>query len=113
MLTTIFALITMQAGASAPAQVQNLSGCFNASYRFVEDGKHDLEITGAIEEILFEERADGSFYLQHYGIWQGEKYKHFGEQWFPLAGGHWKQVVYSPSGSVRYECVSPFVFNQF
>ncbi len=97
----------------APAQVKNLSGCFAVSYRFVEDGVFDKEITGTFEEVQFEARADGSFFLQHYGIMAGEKNKHFAEVWAPTADGKWHQTILSPFGAFRYECTAPFVFNQY
>lgn len=110
---SFFILLLNFAFAEAPAQIKNLSGCFEATYRFVEDGTHDLEIVGAIEEVQWEERADGSYYLQHYGIFEGQKYKHFGEHWSPAANNEWKQIIYSPSGTLRYECTAPIVFNQY
>ncbi len=113
MLYLIFVALTAAFAAEAPPQVKNLSGCFAVSYRFVEDGTHDKEITGTFEEILFEARPDGTFFLQHYGIMGQEKNKHFGEIWKPLTDGHWQQTILSPSGSFRYSCVSPFDFNQF
>lgn len=112
-MTILLMMMNFALAAEAPAQVKNLSGCFEVSYRFVEDGRHDLEITGAVEEVQFEARADGSFFLQHYGIYQGQRYKHFGEHWLPLANGDWHQIVLSPTGSLRYECKAPIVFNQY
>lgn len=97
----------------APPQVTNLKGCFAVSYRFVEDGAHDKEIKGSFELIEFESRADGSYYLQHYGVMDGEKQKHFGEEWKALADGRWHQTIYSPSGSYRYECKAQFIGNQY
>jgi hypothetical protein len=113
MISLILFSLLNTAQAAAPAQVQNLAGCFAVSYRFVEDGSHDKEIAGTFEQIDFEEKTDGSFYLQHWGVDAGMKNKHFAEQWTPQADGKWKQVILSPFGTFRYECLAPFVFNQY
>ncbi len=112
-LAAFLLLFSPTFAAEAPEQIKNLSGCFAVSYRFVEDGRYDKEITGTFEEIQFEARADGSFYLQHYGIMSGEKNKHFGEVWEAQADGQWRQTILSPGGTFRYTCNSPFVFNQY
>lgn len=114
MMTVLFVLLSATASAAvAPPQIQNLAGCFAVSYRFVEDGVHDKEIKGTYEEILFEARPDGTFFLQHYGIMDQTKNKHFGEIWQPATNGQWQQTILSPSGNPRYTCTSPFEFNQF
>lgn len=113
MLIAILSALSALSAFATPPQIQNLAGCFAVSYRFVEDGVHDKEITGTFEEILFESRPDGSFFLQHYGIMDQQRNKHFGEVWKPLANGLWEQTILSPSGSFRYSCASPFEFNQF
>ncbi len=53
--------------ASAPTHIQNLQGCFRVSYRFVEDGRHDLDIKDALEWITLK-RQSGAYLIQHYGI---------------------------------------------
>lgn len=111
LLLSVFQAFAAQ--TQAPDQIKNLAGCFAVSYRFVEDGAHDKEIKGSFEEILFESRADGSFFLQHFGILDQEKNKHFAEVWQPTADGKWQQTILSPNGTFRYSCVSPFDFNQF
>lgn len=113
MISFILFSMLNSAHAAAPEQIQNISGCFAVSYRFVEDGTHDKEITGTYEQIDFEERADGTFFLQHYGIDGTNKQKHFAEVWSAEADGKWKQVILSPSGSFRYECNAAWTFNQY
>jgi hypothetical protein len=99
--------------ADVPEQIKNLAGCFTVSYRFIEDGTHDVDIHGTFEEMVPETKPDGSYFLQHYGIMDGQKQKHFGESWTAGKAG-WTQVVYSPSGTVRYTCPQAVLeFNQY
>ena len=42
--------------ASAPTHIQNLQGCFRVSYRFVEDGSHDLDVKDALEWITLKQQ---------------------------------------------------------
>jgi hypothetical protein len=53
--------------ASAPAHIQNLQGCFQVSYRFVEDGRHDLDIKDALEWITLKQQSE-AYLIQHYGL---------------------------------------------
>jgi len=86
--------------ASAPAHIQNLQGCFRVSYRFVEDGRRDLEIKDALEWITLKQQP-GAYLIQHYGL-IGEVTQHFTETWSPLQDGRWRQDV----GPSRYTCIS-------
>ena len=87
--------------ASAPTHIQNLQGCFRVSYRFVEDGRHDLDIKDALEWITLEQQP-GAYLIRHYGLIGGEVTQHFIETWSLLPDGRWRQDV----GPSRYTCIS-------
>lgn len=93
--------------------LKKLEGCFEVSYRFMEDGAHDKEFKGdLLEEITFEEK-DGIYVFQHYGISEGRRIKHWREQWRRNADGSFTQTVIGPFEDFRYECTAPFRFNQW
>jgi hypothetical protein len=109
--------LSARADAPSPRDVLgHLAGCFEVTYRFVEDGAHDLTITGSKEWI--EPRAatlqGAAFAYQHYGLYEGQKFKHWSEEWVPSAESPnaWTQTVFSPGGRARYECKGTFDFLQ-
>lgn len=110
---SMLGLAPMAQGAEIKEVIKNLAGCFEVTYRFVEDGtERDLEIRGALESITLEERGE-TLVFQHYGIMEGQTFKHLSEEWTPQGDGRWTQKVYGPSGAFRYECTAPFEFNQW
>jgi hypothetical protein len=93
--------------------LQHLAGCFEVSYRFVEDGVHDKDIRGELfEEITMEER-DGVYALQHSGIFKGRRMKHWREEWRRHPDGSFTQAVIGPFEDLRYTCTAQFQFNQW
>lgn len=99
--------------ADEEATVKRLAGCFSVTYRFVEDGEHDTEITENIYEYVTLEEKEGALFFQHYGVQNGQAMKHWSEKWMKLDDGQWQQTVYSPKGATRYECAGHFKFNQW
>jgi hypothetical protein len=113
----LVAVLASQRGAAAaegaPGVLQHLAGCFEVSYRFVEDGVHDKDIRGELfEEITMEER-DGVYAFQHYGIFKGRRMKHWREEWRRHPDGSFTQTVIGPSENLRYTCTAHFQFNQW
>ena len=111
--------------APAPMHIESLKGCFHVIYRYVEDGKHDLDLKDLNGYPIVEwishrtkESDPTTHVLQHWGVYfdtEEKKYlaqKHWSEQWYPTSTSEWKQVVISPFGSIRYECQGKFHFNQ-
>jgi hypothetical protein len=112
-LVTILASHRGAAAAEPPDPLRHLAGCFEVSYRFVEDGVHDQDIRGdLLEEITLEER-DGVYAFQHYGISQGRRLKHWREEWRRHPDGSFTQTVIGPYGDPRYTCTAPFRFHQW
>jgi hypothetical protein len=110
-LGLIAALSAAAEEQAIPRPIRDLSGCFNVSYRYVEDGVHDKAIgPGAIEWIALK-RREGGYSLQHVGIQDSEVVKHWREEWM-AAGPEWQQRVYGPFGAFRYACRGQFQFNQ-
>jgi len=101
------------ATAEPPGALRYLAGCFEVSYRFVEDGVHDQDIRGnLLEEITLEEQ-DGVYAFQHYGIVKGRRLKHWREEWRRHPDGSFTQTVIGPSDNLRYTCTAPFPFHQW
>jgi hypothetical protein len=93
--------------------VKHLAGCFRASYRFVEDGVHDKDITGDLfEEITVEARND-DWAFQHRGVFKGRRIKHWREEWRRDDDGAFTQTVIGPFEDRRYACTASFHFNQW
>jgi len=101
------------AAAGAPGVLQHLAGCFEVSYRFVEDGVHDKDIRGDLLEEITLEAQDGVYAFQHYGIVKGRRLKHWREEWRRHPNGSFTQTVIGPSDNFRYTCTAPFQFNQW
>ncbi len=96
-----------------PSEVlKNLQGCFQVSYRYVEDGAHDLDLKGDLFEYVTYEGRSSSQFFQHYGIQENQAMKHWSEEWSMDAQGNQVQQVFSPSGALRYTCTAPMVANQ-
>lgn len=101
------------AAAEATGVLKHLEGCFEVSYRFVEDGAHDKDIRGDLyEEITLEER-EGAYAFQHYGIFKGRRIKHWREEWRRNPDGSFTQTVIGPFKNFRYACTARFEFNQW
>jgi hypothetical protein len=116
-MAVLVAVLASHRGATAaegaPGVLQHLAGCFEVSYRFVEDGVHDKDIRGDLfEEITLEER-DGVYAFQHYGIFKGRRMKHWREEWRRHPDGSFTQAVIGPFEDPRYTCTAQFQFNQW
>ncbi len=118
-MKNLLIVLTLLVGAHAfadptpPGALKNLAGCYNVSYRFVEDGAHDTTIVGEYYEYVNVKYSISGFLFQHYGQQGTDVIKHWSETWTAQNDGSMKQVVVSPFGQSRYECDGKFVFNQF
>ncbi len=92
----LVAVLASQRGAAAaegaPGVLQHLAGCFEVSYRFVEDGVHDQDIRGELFEEITIEEHDGVYAFQHYGIFKGRRIKHWREEPAARPTRHWRHV---------------------
>ena len=115
-MALLVAVLASQRGAAedeSPSVLKHLVGCFEVSYRFVEDGVHDKDIRGNLfEEITIEEK-DGVYAFQHYGIFKGRRIKHWREEWQRNPDGSFTQAVIGPFENPRYTCTAHFQFNQW
>jgi hypothetical protein len=91
--------------------LKNLTGCFNVTFRYVEDGANDQAIENLYEWISPLKDAPGA--LQHIGVVEGQAFKHWLEEWSVLPNGDLNQKVTGPYGDFRYECAAPAKFNQW
>jgi hypothetical protein len=99
--------------AEAPEPLKHLAGCFEVTYRFVEDGVHDKEIKGDIFEEITVAAVDGGWAFQHWGVFKGQRIKHWREQWRREGDGSFTQTVIGPFEDPRYACTAPFRVNQW
>jgi len=99
--------------AEPPGALRYLAGCFEVSYRFVEDGVHDQDIRGDLLEKSTLEEQDGVYAFQHYGISRGRRIKHWREEWRRHPDGSFTQTVVGPYEDTRYACTAPFQFHQW
>jgi|GEM_PF-1978637 len=105
-----------------PLHIASLKGCFHVTYRFVEDGKKDMDLRDLegkpIVEWVSDQSVGSSYTLQHWGVYfdsTENKYlamKHWSESWEDLGSAEWRQTVHSPYGKVRYVCQGKLHFNQ-
>lgn len=107
------------------ANIRNLSGCFEVTYEFVEDGVHDTlssehELGPVTEWVGYRERADGTLVLPHVSVTDdGRAVPHWHEIWrHDPASGEWTQTVRrgAPGGerdTLRYRCTAPWQMNRW
>jgi hypothetical protein len=96
-----------------PEPLSHLAGCFEVSYRFVEDGANDKDIKGDLFEEITVEARDGVWAFQHWGVFKGQRIKHWREEWRRNPDASFTQTVIGPFEDARYECTAPFRFNQW
>lgn len=127
--TTDAAVRAAAHAADPPAEeveaLRQLSGCFEVTYRFAEDGEHDLfspeyGLEDPVTEwIGFERADDGRFVLIHVGIRQGRAAPHFHEVWrYEEADDRWRHEVWNstpddPDRQLRYACESEWEGNRW
>jgi len=112
----LVAILASHRGATAaepPGVLRHLEGCFEVSYRFVEDGVHDKDIRGDLLEEITLEAQDGVYAFQYYGIVKGQRLKHWREEWRRHPDDSFTQTVIGPSENPRYTCTARFQFNQW
>lgn len=105
--------------------VENLTGCFDVSYRFIEDGVHDIFSEKYVldkphrEWIGFKRGGKNTFILQHATIHNDQVASHFHEVWRYHPGKEtWTQEVWSQSyedkeRELRYQCTAPWEMNRW
>jgi hypothetical protein len=91
---------------------KNLSGCFNVSFEYKEEGRAPVLIDGLFEWIA-PLQADPETSLQHIGLTEGQAFKHWREEWKENSDGTWSQKVIGPFGDFRYECSAPLENNKW
>ncbi len=105
--------------------VENLTGCFDVTYRFVEDGVHDLFSKNYTldkphrEWIGFKRGEKNTFILQHATVHDNQAVSHFHEVWkYHPDEGTWTQEVWSQAyenegRKLRYQCTAPWKMNSW
>lgn len=125
-----FGSLAPQAAPDPPTDelelLAQMSGCFEVTYRFVEDGERDalspdygLEAP-VTEWIGFERRDDGAVVQPHVGVLEGGRLlPHFQEVWHHgPSEGHWRHEVRAAPGpdgeaELRYACESGWEMNRW
>jgi hypothetical protein len=105
--------------------VEKLSGCFDVTYRFVEDGAHDLfsekyQLDKPNREwISFKHGEKNTFILQHVTFNDDQPTSHFHEVWkYHPNEKAWTQEVWSQAygnkgRKLRYQCTAPWEMNRW
>ncbi len=99
--------------------IQQLAGCFEVTWRFVEDGIHDLfspdyGLTNPTKEwVGFRHTEEHTFQLQHALFVEGRPLAHWYEVWTqPPGTDDWRQEIWGgtpgPESEVRYGCTAPW-----
>lgn len=112
------------AAQSRISEIHQLAGCFDVTYRFVEDGIRDIfsERYGlanpAKEWIGFQRAADDTFVLQHVLFAAGTSFPHWHEVWTRDRDRQtWTQEVrggtYGATSQLRYRCAAPWTGNRW
>ncbi len=110
--------------STASAAIQELAGCFEVSWRFVEDGVHDIFapdyglITPTKEWVGLRRTGDATFQLQHVLFAGPRPLAHWYEVWTQQPSTEdWTQEVWGgtpgPDSDVRYGCTAPWVGNRW
>lgn len=107
------------------ANIRNLSGCFEVTYTFVEDGERDTlakgEPLGPITEwVGYATASDGAITLTHVSITaDGKPVPHWHEVWrYHQEGETWSQEVRrgapgKEAKELRYRCTAPWTVNRW
>lgn len=112
------------AGGAAEQLIAEMAGCFEVTYRFAEDGEHDMFSDAfGLEEPITEwvglERDGEAMTLQHVSVTEdGRAVPHFHEVWTPETGGAWLQEVWSSTPDdddreLRYQCAAAWELNRW
>lgn len=109
----VFSIPYSKASENTVDTLNHLEGCFEVIYKFTETKLHDFYLDNNLEIIEKEILPNGDIKFQHYGIFGGEKVRHWGETWSLKESGNWNQEVVGPNGVLRYTCEAPFIFNQW
>ena len=104
--------------------IQQLAGCFDVTWRFVEDGVHDMfsEDYGlaspAKEWVGLRRTGEETFQFQHALFIGARPLAHWYEVWTQQPGtDDWRQEVWGgtpgPESERRYGCTAPWVGNRW
>lgn len=108
---SFFLIFSALPAIAAPEFLNLLSGCFQVTYHYVEEGK---VVYPSYYETGYEwiklESEEKSIELRHYGIFNqgGEAVamKHWGQSWTQVNDTTWTLAVLSPSDTPRYQCTA-------
>ncbi len=124
----ILALAHALASGAVPndlQEIQKLAGCFEVSYRFVEDGSHDLfserpGLSKPTKEWIGLEKTGENSFLLHHALFVGSEppISHWREIWSQQSNTDtWTQEVWGgPPGlgsELRYRCTAPWSGNRW
>lgn len=121
-------LVSPSMGGPPDQEVERLvqmSGCFEVTYRFAEDGRHDaFSPDYGLEEpvtewIALERQDDTTFVMTHVGVRQGVPVPHFREIWtYSALDGRWTHEIWNrlpddPNSQLRYACETRWERNRW
>ena len=120
-LVVALSLSAVRAGDEAPQReidlLREMAGCFDVTYRYVEDGEHDsfgpdYQLDDPITEwVSFARREDGAVIQVHVSVTEDDRLvPHFHEIWdYRPDDGQWRHEVWEwtpdhPEREFRYSC---------
>ncbi|MBB3192581.1 DUF6607 family protein [Halomonas cerina] len=108
---------------SGRRHIEHLAGCFEVTYRFAEDGVHDIFSEeygleeGLLEWLALETLSETAYRLTHMSVLENRVMPHFHEIWRYLPDEEgWQHEVWSrsaanPAKELRYTCSASWVHN--
>jgi len=93
------------------AILEQMTGCFDVTYRYAEGAGHDWVFLAQRERIV-DMSEQTLIKLQHYRLSNGSLVKHWREEWSQNDGA-WTQSVLGPDDSLQYACTSRLQKNQW
>lgn len=79
-----------------------MTGCFEVTFHYVEDGDHDKVYEPVIEKAELIET--NPIRIQRTMLLGSFQQKHWSEEWIELEKDIWQQTVHGPYGDFRYQC---------
>lgn len=109
--------------ASGRKHIEQLAGCFEVTYRFVEDGVHDMFSEeygleeGLLEWLALERLSETTYSLRHMSVLENRVMAHFHEIWRHLSDKEgwqhevWRRSADNSEDELRYACSANWVQN--
>ncbi len=99
-------MLTAAPVVASPTTIEQMVGCFEVVYRYIEDGEHDRTYAPVLEEAVLASKNPLEI-QRNLLIFDGKSWvsqQHWHERWSEPQPGVWQQEVTGPFGDFRYQC---------